>query len=86
MAQRVLAAQRQLETSDRSVERVAEDCGFGAAATLRLHFNRIVGVAPTAYRQTFRQAPVASGPPPALIPPAVVRSGTATAPQFPAAS
>lgn len=59
LAQRVLAAQRQLETSDRAVERVAEDCGFGTAATLRLHFGRLVGVAPTAYRRAFRQAPPA---------------------------
>lgn len=55
--QRVLAAQRQLETTDAPMERIAEDCGFGTGATFRLHFKRAVGVAPTDYRGAFRQNP-----------------------------
>jgi transcriptional regulator GlxA family with amidase domain len=53
--QRVLLAQRLLESSDEPVERVAETCGFGAPATLRSHFHRAVGTSPLAYRRTFRR-------------------------------
>jgi transcriptional regulator GlxA family with amidase domain len=55
LKQRVLAAQRRLESSEDPVERVAQDCGFGTGATLRLHFGREVGVSPTRYRETFKQ-------------------------------
>jgi AraC family transcriptional regulator, transcriptional activator FtrA len=55
LRQRVLAAQRRLESSEDPVERVAQDCGFGTGATLRLHFGREVGVSPTRYRGTFKQ-------------------------------
>ena len=51
--QRILAAQRQLETSDVPVEWIAQNCGFGTSATLRLHFRRMVGISPTNYRKTF---------------------------------
>jgi transcriptional regulator GlxA family with amidase domain len=53
LAQRVLLAQRLLETTALPVEQIAQRCGFGAAATLRLHFGRIVGTSPQAYRRTF---------------------------------
>jgi transcriptional regulator GlxA family with amidase domain len=53
LRQRVLHAQRLLETSDLSVDRVAEKCGFGTATALRAHFRRIVGTTPTSYRRTF---------------------------------
>ena len=53
--QRILAAQRRLESSDDPVERIAQDCGFGTGATLRFHFGREVGVSPTRYRGTFKQ-------------------------------
>ena len=62
LVQRVAAAQRLLETGDLSVDRVAEACGLGTAANLRLHFGRIVGTSPTAYRKTFRQRAAASPP------------------------
>src|ERR671921_1137803 len=55
LRQRILAAQRRLESSEDPVERIAQDCGFGTGATLRLHFGRGVGVSPTRYRATFRQ-------------------------------
>ena len=54
--QRVLAARRMLETTDLSVDHVADRCGFGAASTLRMHFRRITGTTPQAYRATFRAA------------------------------
>jgi AraC family transcriptional activator FtrA len=53
LRQRVLHAQRLLETSDLAVERVAEQCGFGTATALRVHFRRVVGTTPMAYRRTF---------------------------------
>ena len=56
ITQRVLLAQRLLETTDESVERIAELCGFGAAAGLRQHFERRVKASPQAYRRTFRRA------------------------------
>jgi transcriptional regulator GlxA family with amidase domain len=56
LQQRVLLAQRLLETSDEPVERIAEVAGFGAPATLRAHFHRAVGTSPLAYRRTFRRA------------------------------
>jgi transcriptional regulator GlxA family with amidase domain len=56
LRQRILLAQRLLETTDRGVEQVATACGFGSPATLRSHFHRIVGTSPLAYRRTFREA------------------------------
>jgi transcriptional regulator GlxA family with amidase domain len=53
LRQRVLATQRFLETTDLSVERIAMQVGFGSAATLRMHFQRIVHTTPLAYRRTF---------------------------------
>jgi AraC family transcriptional regulator, transcriptional activator FtrA len=53
--QRVLLAQRLLETTDEPVERVAERCGFGSAAGLRQHFRRSLSTSPLAYRRTFRR-------------------------------
>jgi AraC family transcriptional activator FtrA len=54
--QRVLTAQRLLETSDASVERVAELSGFATPETLRHHFRRRVGTSPVAYRRRFAQS------------------------------
>jgi len=55
LRQRVLLAQRLLETTDEPVDRVAELAGFGSPAALRQHFQRMVRTSPTAYRRTFRQ-------------------------------
>ncbi len=54
--QRVLLAQRLLETTELDVDQVARRCGFGAAATLRHHFVARVGTSPQRYRRTFRRA------------------------------
>jgi AraC family transcriptional regulator, transcriptional activator FtrA len=51
--QRLLAAQRLLEKTGESVDRVAEAVGLQTAATLRLHFSRVLGTTPTAYRKRF---------------------------------
>lgn len=50
--QRVLVAQRLLETTGTSVEEVARRAGF-TAQTLRLHFQRILRTSPTGYRRQF---------------------------------
>jgi transcriptional regulator GlxA family with amidase domain len=54
LSQRILLAQRLLETTDDSIERVAQRCGFGSAAGLRQHFSNAVSASPQAYRRTFR--------------------------------
>lgn len=50
---RVQRAEELLEQSDRSVEWIAGEVGFGNAATLRHHFTRVRGVSPQQYRRTF---------------------------------
>jgi transcriptional regulator GlxA family with amidase domain len=52
--QRIAYARRLLETSEAAIDQVAGASGFGSAANLRVHFQRNVGTAPTAYRRTFR--------------------------------
>lgn len=51
--QRVLHAQRMLERSALSLDRIAEECGFGSAGVLRQNFSRVLGTTPTAYRARF---------------------------------
>ncbi len=51
--QRLLAAQRRLETTDDSIDAVAAAVGFDTAMTLRHHFRRAYGTTPTAYRRRF---------------------------------
>ncbi|CAM5433437.1 helix-turn-helix domain-containing protein [Streptomyces aurantiogriseus] len=77
ITQRVLQAQRLLETSDYSVDEVAGRCGFRSPVALRGHFRRQLGSSPAAYRAAYRArrpqgerttadsepaAPVAAGP------------------------
>ena len=54
LRQRVHLAQRLLETSDLSVETVAERSGFCTAGNLRKHFGRVVHTSPQAYRRAFQ--------------------------------
>src|SRR5262249_48440934 len=49
----VRRAQRLLETTRLSIERVAADVGFGSAAVLREHFAAMLGTSPLAYRRAF---------------------------------
>jgi transcriptional regulator GlxA family with amidase domain len=53
--QRLAQAQRLLETSDRPVESIAADCGFGSAVSLRQHFSAAFKISPSAYRRQFSQ-------------------------------
>jgi AraC family transcriptional activator FtrA len=50
---RLQQAQVALETTDRPVERIAQDVGFGSAVTLRQQFQRVLGTSPSAYRRSF---------------------------------
>jgi len=51
--QRLIAAQRRLETTGEGIDQVAEAAGFDTAETLRYHFRRAFGTTPTAYRTRF---------------------------------
>ena len=52
-SQRVLRAEELLETTDRPVDWIASEVGFGTAAMLRHHFTRARAVSPQQYRRTF---------------------------------
>jgi transcriptional regulator GlxA family with amidase domain len=51
--QRLLRAQLYLEQSDRGLETVAQETGFGTAAVMRHHFLKVLQTTPTAYRRAF---------------------------------
>ncbi len=54
LRQRLQLAQRLLETTDLSVEGIAETSGFATAANLRARFLDGLHTTPSAYRRTFR--------------------------------
>jgi transcriptional regulator GlxA family with amidase domain len=54
LRQRVAHAQLLLESTDLGVETVARRSGLGSATALRQHLRATIGVAPSAYRRTFR--------------------------------
>lgn len=59
--QRVLLAQQLLEETDETLDLIAAQTGFGAAAVMRHHFTRTLHTTPTAYRRTFgRRVPEAA--------------------------
>ncbi|WNI24657.1 helix-turn-helix domain-containing protein [Streptomyces sp. ITFR-16] len=64
ITQRVLQAQRLLETSDYSVDEVAGRCGFRSPVALRGHFRRQLGSSPAAYRAAYRARRPQGGPEP----------------------
>nr|WP_236048210.1 helix-turn-helix domain-containing protein [Actinoplanes ovalisporus] len=55
LRQRIAHAQLLLESTDLGVETVARRSGLGSATALRQHLQATIGVAPSAYRRTFRQ-------------------------------
>ncbi|WP_069769671.1 MULTISPECIES: helix-turn-helix domain-containing protein [unclassified Streptomyces] len=77
ITQRVLQAQRLLETSDYSVDEVAGRCGFRSPVALRGHFRRQLGSSPAAYRAAYRarrpqsERPTDSEPSPPPPPPSL---------------
>ncbi|MEV8534458.1 helix-turn-helix domain-containing protein [Streptomyces sp. NPDC051211] len=52
--QRIEHARRLLEVTDLPVDRIAAEAGLGTGASLRRHLAAAIGVAPLAYRHTFR--------------------------------
>ncbi|MBT2442500.1 helix-turn-helix domain-containing protein [Streptomyces sp. ISL-36] len=61
-AQRVELAKQLLETSDLTVDHIADRTGFGSGNSLRQHMRALVGVSPAAYRRTFHLATGGSAP------------------------
>ncbi|MBB4933786.1 transcriptional regulator GlxA family with amidase domain [Lipingzhangella halophila] len=51
---RIERARQLLEETDLPVDEVAASAGFGTGASLRQHLHAAIGVAPSAYRATFR--------------------------------
>jgi transcriptional regulator GlxA family with amidase domain len=54
--ERLRLARRLLETSDDSIERVAQHAGYDTPVAMRAQFARRLHTSPRAYRQTFRAA------------------------------
>ncbi|WP_327145570.1 GlxA family transcriptional regulator [Nocardia sp. NBC_01327] len=52
--QRVFRARELLETTELPVDRIAAEVGFATGTSLRQHLHEAIGVAPLAYRRTFR--------------------------------
>lgn len=52
--QRLARSCRLLETSDGSIEVIADQAGFGSTVSMRQHFASHYGVSPVAYRRQFR--------------------------------
>jgi len=56
-AQRVMYAQRMLESTDLAMDQIAIRSGFGSLVAMRGHFRRMLSTSPTAYRGGFRTQP-----------------------------
>jgi transcriptional regulator GlxA family with amidase domain len=56
LTQRLALSQQLLETTEQSVEAIAEQAGFGTAVSLRQHFKRTLKVTPSNYRKEFRMS------------------------------
>src|SRR5262249_7039142 len=55
LQQRIVMAQRLLETTADPIERIAARCGFHSAVTLRSHFLHALHTSPQSYRRAFHQ-------------------------------
>ena len=54
LTERLTLAQRLLESSDRSIDAIAQAAGFGSVAALRQRFRETFDVSPTMWRASFR--------------------------------
>jgi transcriptional regulator GlxA family with amidase domain len=54
LSHRLAHAQQMLESSDASIELVAQKAGFGTGLSLRQHFQAALRISPSAYRKQFR--------------------------------
>ncbi|MGW0810856.1 GlxA family transcriptional regulator [Nonomuraea sp. NPDC002799] len=68
-AQRVELARQLLETSELSIDHVADRAGFGTANSLRQHLRVALGTSPATYRRTFQGSPCTKTPVPEDIQP-----------------
>ena len=51
--QRLYLAREYLESSQLSIEIIAEKAGFGTAMNMRHHFSKVLGISPQRYRSQF---------------------------------
>lgn len=51
---RIRHAQELLETTDYTIDRIANQTGFTTTSNFRAQFQEVVGTTPGAYRTTFR--------------------------------
>jgi transcriptional regulator GlxA family with amidase domain len=56
LAQRIERAKELLETSDLSIEKIAQQVGLGSATNLRIHFRRATSISPSRHRHSFGMA------------------------------
>lgn len=54
-SQRLTLAQRLLESTDESIDFIAQQAGFGSALSLRQHFAKVLKTPPSIYRREFRR-------------------------------
>jgi transcriptional regulator GlxA family with amidase domain len=59
--QRVMYAQRMLESTDLPMDQVATRSGFGSLVAMRGHFRRQLSTSPAAYRQAYRENSASGG-------------------------
>lgn len=59
VVERIRLAQHLLETTDRSIDFIAADAGFGTVTNMRQHLQRTLAVSPARYRTAFHQGRVA---------------------------
>ena len=53
LKERLVYSQRLLESSDDSIEAIADTAGFGSVASMRMHFREALSVTPTVWRERF---------------------------------
>ena len=53
LKERLLYSQRLLESSDESIEVIADTAGFGSVVSMRMHYRAALGVTPTVWRERF---------------------------------
>lgn len=54
LTQRIVKAQRMLESGSQSIETIAIEAGFGSVTSLRHHFAKTLNIPPSTYRKQFR--------------------------------
>jgi AraC family transcriptional activator FtrA len=60
--QRIGRTKELLETTDLSIEDIAQRVGLGTSANLRVHFRRAASISPTRYREAFTNATAGARP------------------------